>query len=141
LFQKYYAGERYKMQNTEDIIKEAELEKIDREDVYGDVAYLDKKGLFKSINLVGMTYPKMITINTQGIDIIDSIIEQTIRELRKEHTDDTRRNLEEILNESNPNDRIRKLFNYLKDRPDLFANTVEPIVSSTLVGISKSTRE
>jgi hypothetical protein len=105
------------------------------------VAYFDKKGLFKSINVVGMTYPKMITINTQGIDIIDSVIEQTIRELRKETADDTRRNLGEILSETNPNDRIRKLFNYLKDRPDLFANTVEPIVSSILMGISKQTRE
>ncbi|HXW12786.1 MAG TPA: hypothetical protein VD694_08505 [Nitrososphaeraceae archaeon] len=51
------------MQSTENTIKEAGLEVIDKDDVYGDLVYLELKKLIGSVHPIGITYPLMIMIN------------------------------------------------------------------------------
>lgn len=127
------------MQNTENIIKESGLEVIDKDDVYGDVVYLERKKLIGSIHPVGMTYPLMIMINVDGIDAVDIIMDQSLEALRNKTNDDTKRDLQDILNESNPNDKIHKFINYVKNRPELFVSIVEKIIGSVLTNTSKPT--
>lgn len=86
-----------------------------------------------------MSYPVMIRINVYGIDVVENIMDQSLEALRDKNKDDTTRDLQDILNEVNPNDKYRKFINYVKNRPDLFVGVLEKIIGSVLTNILKPT--
>ena len=126
------------MQDTESIINESGLESVDKDDVYGDIVYIENKKLVKSMHPIGMSYPATLMINVNGIDAVDAIMEQSLEALRKENDKDTKRNVEDILSEVNPSSKTRKFFKYFKERPELFVSIGDKVIASVLANIPRS---
>jgi hypothetical protein len=135
LYQIYYGGKRYDVQQTEHVIKQAGLAEVDKNDVYGDLVYLQRKKLIDTMQPLGMTFPMTMIINEKGIDAVESIMEQSISTLRQADDSETKKNLDTILEEVSPSGRLTKLFEYMKKRPDLFVAVIEKAIMSVLSSI------
>ena len=138
LYQIYYGGERYDVQQTEHVINKAGLEPVDKNDVYGDLVYLQKKKLVDTMQPIGMTFPMTMIINEKGIDAVEEIMEQSIATLKQADDNETKKNLDTILEEASSSGRAAKLFEYMKKRPDLFVSVIEKAIMSVLSSIKSS---
>jgi hypothetical protein len=81
-YNKQYSKELGNPQTTDKIIEETELKNIDKHIVYGDVVYLKQSGDIKSLeDSIGDTYPHWIEITNYGIDKVDHITNNIIKNI------------------------------------------------------------
>ena len=74
LYQKHYSEQLGHPQDTEKIIQEAGLNNINKNDVNGDVVYLEDKRLITATKLLGHDYPPSISITSYGIDFVENVV-------------------------------------------------------------------
>jgi hypothetical protein len=67
LYQKYYSEQLGHPQITENIIMEAGLNQINKNVLYGDIIYLENKGLIHGEFMLGHAYPPWIRITSSVI--------------------------------------------------------------------------
>ena len=87
---------------------------------------------------IGMTFPMTMIINEKGIDAVEEIMEQSIATLKQADDNETKKNLDTILEEASSSGRAAKLFEYMKKRPDLFVSVIEKAIMSVLSSIKSS---
>lgn len=109
------------------IIKEAELENIDINDVNGDTYYLYKKNMVDGIPSLGQMVPRGIMINENGIDTLEDIVKHSFELMSSSsgENDEAKKELQKISLELQPTGKIRRLFDYIKKHPELVATYVE----------------
>lgn len=133
LYNKHSMGQIGKYQSADDIIKETELNGIDRNLIDYEFVYLNNSGYIKGQRDTsdgGMPYSVVIT--KSGIEIVENISQQIITYIDKQHPHDNIDNeLVSIKNETNQNTRTNKIWEYVKSKPELFMNIGEKILSGS----------
>ncbi len=121
LYQKHYSEQLGHPQNTEKIVQEAGLNNINKNDVDGDVVYLEDKCLIKAaMKPIGHVYPPFISITSYGIDFVENVVNQSIISFDSSGLDiQTKREVKEILNDDSPSTKIKNLVEYAKLHTDL----------------------
>jgi hypothetical protein len=61
---KLYSDQLGHYQRTNKVIEELGLSKVDKNDIYGDVVYLENKGLIKGQSTLGYAYPPWMIITS-----------------------------------------------------------------------------
>lgn len=84
LYIKHYSNELGHPQLTTQIIKDAGLEYVEKELLYGNIVYLRDRDWVKGMDILGQAYPYTLTITSMGIDEIDKKIDEFLKFLKKE---------------------------------------------------------
>lgn len=136
LYNKHYSKELGHPQSTSKIIEETELKNIDKHIVYGDVVYLEQAGDIKSLgDSIGDIYPHWIEITNYGIDKVDNITNNIIKDIGIDNENiDVPPEIKTLSTEQNPKNKITRFWEYVKANPTFFANTIEKILKNTLGG-------
>ena len=87
LYQKHYRYQIEYPQNTDEIIKEAGLGDIDKDDVAGDIVYLEGKYIIKGEPLIGKKYSLWIKITSAGIEFVEKVIDRFIENIENTRAD------------------------------------------------------
>jgi hypothetical protein len=110
-------------QVTEHILDESGLQQIDRKVLYGDVLYLENKGLIKGEFMLGSAHPPWISITSFGIDFVESIVDESIQNnIMKKHITNE---VDQILREIDPAKKVKKVVEYAQKTGDQWMNIVK----------------
>ena len=91
---------RPKPQVTENIIQESGLVDIDKNQVAGDIVYLEEKGLIKGSPVIGHKYSPNVRITVYGIDFIEKVFDKFARNFENGNIDDeSKSKVKELLKE------------------------------------------
>jgi hypothetical protein len=137
LYNKHYSDQLGHQQQTDKVIEESGLSNIDKNEVYGDVVYLENKGLVKGQSALGYAYPLWMIITSYGIDTVENAVNNFIKNLDLlEAVDPEIKKEIKIISktEQSTSSKIRIVFNYL-DRLHLLillANEIAKIASGHL---------
>jgi hypothetical protein len=102
LYQKHYSPELERAQDTEKIIRESGLGDIDKNQVAGDIVYLENKYLIKGVPLIGHIYSPWIKITSYGIDFVDMVVDRFTRNFENENIDyESKSKVRELLKQNN----------------------------------------
>lgn len=134
LYNKHYGEELGHYHSVEDIRNNPQLKDIDKHLVYGDVVYLQDKGLVDGVVSIGDTYPTPIKITAFGIDIVDEITNKLIQEMKD--SNENQQEINPIINESNQKTKTEKVLEYVKANHAFFATYVEKLLRVFLGGAS-----
>jgi hypothetical protein len=102
------------------------MEMIDKHEVYGDVVYLENKGLIKGTFVLGSAHPPWIIITSYGIDFVENVINQSIETLDSSNlTDSVKKEIREISNELSPSVKIKRVVEYAQLQREPWVNIVK----------------
>jgi hypothetical protein len=129
LYNKYYGGQTGTQQPVENIIQETDLKNIDRSLINGDIAYLFSSGLVAGTRSIGNGgFPNWIIITNYGIDLVEKIINEIIINIRNQQDTTIAKNEIEIMSKSDQKTRTRRVWDYVKAKPELFINIGEKVL-------------
>ena len=129
LYNKYYGGQTIKLHSVEKIIQETELKNIDRNLINGDIAYLYNSDLVTGKASIGNGgYPPSIIITSNGIDLVENIINEIIVNIRNQQDTMIVKNEIELISKSDQRTRTTKAWDYVKMRPELFISVGEKVL-------------
>lgn len=134
LYNKHHSGEVGKYQSADDIIEQSELESIDKDAIDQEFTYLNNGGYLKGQRETsdgGIPYSVVIT--KSGMEIVEDVARQIISNIDEQNTSDSMRNeIIPITNETNQNLKTKKIWEYVKSKPELFNNFGENILRKVL---------
>lgn len=105
----HFGGHIGKAMNTDMMAKELSVFGGTEDDIRGDVNYLHSKGFIWGREVNGIQYPDQVMILNPGIDVVDSIAEQSISALEKADLDsETQVKISEIK-QSDKKGKVEKL--------------------------------
>ncbi len=84
LYNKHYDGELGKYRPMDDIIRETELRDVGRNLIRGNVDYLKDSGFIKGRIIGNHGYPNTVVITNYGIQTIENVIKQIIKEIKSQ---------------------------------------------------------
>lgn len=123
-----------KYQSADDIIEQSELESIDKDAIDQEFTYLNNGGYLKGQRETsdgGIPYSVVIT--KSGMEIVEDVARQIISNIDEQNTSDSMRNeIIPITNETNQNLKTKKIWEYVKSKPELFNNFGENILRKVL---------
>lgn len=124
LYQKHYSPQLGHPQGTDMIIQEAGLGNVERDDVVGDVVYLEDRGLIRAVSRpIGHPYPPYIIITSYGIDFVEAVINQSIETIESTAVStQIKSDFREISRNNSPSSRVKKIMEYAKLNTDLWIN-------------------
>lgn len=129
LYNKYYGGQTEKRHTVEKIIQETELKNINRKLINGNIAYLYSSGFVTGTRIIGDSgYPNAIIITNNGIDLVESIINEIILNLRNQQVNTIEKNKIELISKLDERARTIKVWDYIKARPELFIKVAEKVL-------------
>jgi hypothetical protein len=125
LYQKHYSKDLGHPQATDNIINESGLEKIEKNELYGDVVYLEKRGYINGQYILGYAYPPWISITSEGIDFVERVIDESIETIDdSSFGENVKSEIKEISNETNPSIMVRRVVEYAQSHNDPWVNIV-----------------
>jgi hypothetical protein len=127
LYQKHYSPELLQPQNTENIIQESGLGDVDKNQVAGDIVYLEEKHLIEGTPLIGHKYSPNVRITVYGIDFVQKVFDRVNRDLESENIDnESKTKIRELLQEgeSTPT-KIQKFVDFAQKSTALWLNTMQ----------------
>ena len=136
LYEKHYSEELGHHQQTDKVIEESGLSKEDKNDVYGDVVYLENKGLIKGQSALGHAYPQWMIITSYGIDTVENAVDNFMKNIDSiDLKPQAKKDIKDISErKQSTSAKIKIVFNYL-DRLNLvilLANEIAKIASGHL---------
>ncbi len=90
LYLKHYSDQLSQPQLTDNVIKEAGLEYVERNMVYGDIVYLKESNLIKGMDIIGQSYPYALIITGKGIDKVENVIDRFTQFLKSHSNEELR---------------------------------------------------
>lgn len=134
LYKKHYSDQLGHHQQTDKVIEESGLSSVSKSDVYGDVVYLEDKGLIKGQSAFGHAHPLWIIITSYGIDTVENGVNIFIRNVDKIDVDAKIKTEIQTISktEDGPSTRIMKVVTFLERHQALIslANEIAKIASS-----------
>jgi hypothetical protein len=124
LYQKHYGGQPGHIQITDEIIREAGLNNIDKNLVIGDIIYLKDKHLINGTKTpLGDAYPRWMIITSSGIDFVDNVIARFIEGIENlQVSGQVKSHVKELAKESNITKRIKVVIDYAQSVTALWLN-------------------
>jgi preprotein translocase subunit Sec63 len=123
LYQKHYSPELEQPQDTEKIIQESGLENIDKNQVVGDIVYLEDKNLIKGMPLVGHVYSPWIKITSYGIDFVENVVDAFVEKIEGSDTnDEVKSRIKELSKETDNSKKIKSIMEFAKTNTGLLTD-------------------
>ena len=105
----HFGGNIGKAMDTDMMAKELSVFGGTVDDIRGDVNYLHSKGFIWGREVNGIQYPDQVMIQNPGIDVVDSIAEQSISGLEQANLDSETKAIVSEIKQSDKKGRVEKL--------------------------------
>jgi hypothetical protein len=128
LYNKHYSGEFGTYQSIDGIVRETELRAIERNLIRGNVDYLKDSGFIKGRRMINnYGYPKSVVITNYGIQTIENVIKQIIKEIKSQQQDneDVQNKIDTISADAHSKNRVNRIWEYIKSKPEFFSDITE----------------
>ncbi len=113
LYEFHFAGNVGRFTSSVEIAEQLSSNNEEKKQILADIIYLGDKGYINPQYTSGTYYPRWISIQNSGIDVVDSIFQQSIEELEAVDIDSTAKNeIEEIKNEINKKTKSERFRDY-----------------------------
>jgi hypothetical protein len=130
LYQKHYSPELEQPQDTEKIIQESGLGDIDKNQLAGDIAYLEDKNLIKGMSLVGHVYSPWIKITSYGIDSVENVVDRFVEKVEGSDTNiEVKSRIKELSEETDTSKKIKSIIEFAKTNTGLLADLLSIVKS------------
>jgi len=114
LYEKYYSGKPMHYFSRDTIIKESGLADEEKNLVLGDMLYITSKKLVNATRSIGDPYPTDMYITAQGIDVVHSVVDNSIEDiLNSNDVDSEHKEKVKELSKEIPTIKSQKLIDYL----------------------------
>lgn len=136
LYNKHYSGELGKYQYIDEIVRETELRDIERNLIRGNVDYLKDSGFIKGRRIIdNYGYPNSVVITNYGIQTIENVIKQIIKEIKSQQdNEDVQNKIDTISADAHSKNRVNRIWEYIKSKPEFFSDITERALKIYLSG-------
>lgn len=115
----------------ENFINSLELEDVSKDLIFGELVYLQKNGFIKGLSTSGVTYPKNIMIDTYGINVVESILNDSIKSIKESEVETgIKTELKEIENESDRTTKSQKFKSFIQRHETSIAKIVTELIKA-----------
>jgi len=96
---------------------------IDKNQVAGDIVYLEDKNLINGMQLVGHVYSPWIKITSYGIDSVENVVDTFVENVEESGTnDEVKSRIKELSKETDNSKRIKSIIEFAKTNTGLLAD-------------------
>lgn len=136
MYNKHYSGEFGKYQSIDGIIRETELRAIERNLIRGNVDYLKDSGFIKGRRMINnYGYPKSVVITNYGIQTIENVIKQIIKEIKiQQDNEDVQNKIDTISADAHSKNRVNRIWEYIKSKAEFFSDITQRALKIYLSG-------
>jgi len=129
LYEFFFEGNTGRFADTLELVNEVAENENEKKLLLAETLYLGDRGYIKPLRTTGYYYPPGTMIENRGIDVVDSIVEQSVEELENADIDeDTQIIVSKLKLEKNKKTRLEK-FRKLLPAP---GEVTKPIIVETI---------
>ena len=129
----HFGGNIGKAMNTDMMAKELVVFGGTEDDIRGDVNYLHSKGFIWGREVNGIQYPDQVMILNPGIDVVDSIAEQSINGLEQADLDSETQAIVSEIKQSDKKGRVEKLKELYESNKDSARQIIVETIKQAII--------
>ena len=133
LYYKHYSNQLGHPQVTDNVIREAGLEYVDKNFVYGDIVYLVESSLVKAkMEMLGKPYPGALIISAKGINVAEHMVEDFIKFLDEKGDKESKSQAETLKTIGPSTAQLNEIKGMIDHNSKLFQEFIGKVVSTNI---------